>query len=162
MSSDRNSVLGLDDTALLAECRVESFRGSGRGGQKRNVTDSAVRVTHRATGISAASDETRSQINNRKLALELLRREIALQCREPAAAGLDLAHVPGRRSPDYARWMAGFLDVMEEAGYAVGGGAQAIGLSTGKLVKLLAADPALWKTVNRKREERGLKRLRIP
>ncbi len=77
--------LALDDAALLQQCRVETFRVSGPGGQHRNKTDTAVRLTHRPTGIVALGQETRSQHRNRERALRRLRRAIALQLRRPLA-----------------------------------------------------------------------------
>ena len=62
-----------DDDALLAECRVETFRAGGPGGQHQNTTDSGVRLTHLPTGISATARESRSQHRNRKTALVRLR-----------------------------------------------------------------------------------------
>jgi hypothetical protein len=150
----------MDDAALLAHCRAESFRGSGRGGQKRNVTDSAVRVTHLETGICASCDQSRSQIRNRSLALGLLRRQIALQWRVPPVTGWQAEPVPGRQSKEYALWTARLLDALEACGQAVGEAAGAVGVSTGKLVRLLSSDPQVWQQVNRDREGRGLKRLR--
>jgi len=79
---DRDRLLALSDDELLRLCRTDRFRGSGRGGQKRNATDSAVRVALPALKISATSDDTRSQRTNRRLALRRLRREIAFQCRQ--------------------------------------------------------------------------------
>lgn len=46
------------------------FRGSGKGGQKRNKTESAVRCTHVESGVSYYSDETRSQHKNKILAFK--------------------------------------------------------------------------------------------
>ncbi|MYJ01125.1 MAG: peptide chain release factor-like protein, partial [Chloroflexi bacterium] len=43
--------LALPDEELLAQCRFERFRVSGPGGQHRNKTDSAVRLTHEPTGV---------------------------------------------------------------------------------------------------------------
>lgn len=48
--------------------RVETMRGTGAGGQKRNKTESKVRITHIATGITATSDFTRDQRKNRGIA----------------------------------------------------------------------------------------------
>lgn len=47
----------------------EAFRGSGKGGQHRNKTDSCVRYRHIPTGITAESHEERKQGQNRKVAL---------------------------------------------------------------------------------------------
>lgn len=55
---------------LLRDCEVETYRGSGPGGQHRNKTESAVRMTHVPTGIVRVATEHRSQLRNRLLALE--------------------------------------------------------------------------------------------
>jgi protein subunit release factor B len=61
------------DEKLLSECDVQTMRGSGPGGQHRNKTESAVRLTHRETGIVVRVEERRSQGQNIKIALERLR-----------------------------------------------------------------------------------------
>ena len=72
------------DEALLAQCRVDTFRAGGPGGQHQNTTDSAVRLTHEPTGLQATSREERSQHRNRALALERLRRKLeAANHRDP-------------------------------------------------------------------------------
>jgi len=68
---------------LQAECDVETYRASGPGGQHRNKTESAVRLTHRATGIVRVATEHRSQLRNRELALERLARALEARRRKP-------------------------------------------------------------------------------
>lgn len=51
------------------EIKIETMRSSGPGGQHANKTESAIRVTHLPTGLSAISREERSQYLNKKLAL---------------------------------------------------------------------------------------------
>lgn len=65
---------------LLADCDVETYRASGPGGQHRNKTESAVRMTHRPTGIVRIATEHRSQLRNRELVLERILR--ALEARQ--------------------------------------------------------------------------------
>lgn len=64
------------DEDLLAQCRVETFRAGGPGGQHQNTTDSGVRLVHEPTGIRVVARTERSQHRNRSLALARLRRRL--------------------------------------------------------------------------------------
>ena len=66
----------LSDAALLAECAEDFFIASGPGGQHRNKTETAVRLTHRPSGIVVTATERRSQLQNRREALERLRDQL--------------------------------------------------------------------------------------
>ena len=71
------------DDELLDQCRVETFRSGGKGGQHQDVTDSGVRLTHVPSGIVATGRRLRSQHGNRKAALRALRRKLAASLRRP-------------------------------------------------------------------------------
>lgn len=153
----------MSDKELLQVCQTETFRGSGRGGQKRNVTDSAVRVTYDGSGISGESDETRSQHKNRSLALRALRRAIALKWRDPLPENFTgLPPKPSVKNPSYPSWLALVMDLLAECDWQVGTAARRAGTSTGKLVKDLASDRQLWRKVNQHRQKHGQKPLRTP
>jgi len=65
-----------EERALLDESLVTTYRASGPGGQHRNVTESAVRLFHRPSGLMVTCVSHRSQYRNRRDALAELRRRL--------------------------------------------------------------------------------------
>lgn len=172
---DWTEFLRLADPALLAQCEQDRFRASGPGGQKRNKTDSAVRLRHQPTRLSAEAVESRSQHENRARALRRLRLEIALQARaavtledsqppeelaEALRVGKGRAISMGRRDARYPATIAALFDRLDVCGWEIGTAASALGVSTSVLGRFLEAEPVVWRAVQQRRQAAGLSPLR--
>ena len=154
----------LTDEQFLAECEVETFRGPGPGGQKRNKTSSAVRITHRPTGLQATAGELRSQAQNRAMALRRLRLRVAIEIRQPIdvttfapPAGFSLA--VSERNPGYPQVVGVVLDVLAACDWATRPAKDLLGVGSSQLTKFLYNDPAVWAAVQKERTARGLRAL---
>ena len=160
---NRDALLALEYDALLRQCRQETYRASGPGGQHRNKTDSAVRLSVMDGAVMASCSDHRSQHRNRSEALRRLRITLAIELRRPIKTqqwngAWDL----GRKDRRYAGFLAHILDVLAGHDWAVGLAAEGLGISTGKLIRTLARDPQAWNAVNKGRAELGLVNLRMP
>ena len=61
-----------DIEALARDCDIEFTRAGGPGGQHRNKAETAVRITHRPSGVTVVASERRSQARNKRAALKRL------------------------------------------------------------------------------------------
>ena len=171
--SERSRWLSSDERALLDACDMHTYRASGPGGQKRNKTDSAVRLRHRPTDLTVVATESRSQHENRARAVRRLRLRIALTVREP----IPDEHVEGpdnlagyfgpngrlrvsRRNPDYVHVVARILDTLHAHGGRLADTARAVGTTTAQLTRFLTTDGKLHDAANQLRAIHGQRPLR--
>ena len=86
-------ILPESDDDLLGECEIDTFRASGPGGQHVNKTESAVRLTHRPSGVVVTCREDRSQYRNKTTCLRKLRERVERLNHRPAK------RIPTRTTP---------------------------------------------------------------
>ena len=171
----RSDHLLASDDALIAQCEVDRYRASGPGGQHRNKTESAVRLRHRLTGVSAIGEDSRSQAENKMHAVRRLRSAIAIQVREPVtlegfvpsarlagfvAKGTAPLGAKTRVTGEYWAAMAELLDLLVAGDVEIALTAQRLGISTGALSKLLLHDDQVARVVNDLRRAAQMRPLR--
>ncbi len=159
-------VLAADDGQLLKACRVDTYIASGPGGQHRNRTYSAVRLTHVTTGVMVTGEERRSQHENKQKALGRLRMALAMQVRSAEFAlhesmrEIFAAVGPMRvnaRNQLYPQVCATVLDALFASRGSLSAAAQLLHLSTGQLVRVVGRDGDLLTAANRLRDYFDLK-----
>jgi hypothetical protein len=156
----------LDDQALLAQCAVEKFRAQGPGGQHVNRTDSAVRITHRESGLVAQSQDHREQLRNLAEAARRLRIRLACQVRGQSRLEWLGKFRQGSRlslsaaSADYALAAAVCLDALAASAGSMSDAATQIGLSTSQLAKALTLDQDVRRAADALRSAHGLSPIR--
>jgi hypothetical protein len=165
MTSNRAAWTVLTDAQLLAGCEVDTYRASGPGGQKRNKTDSAVRLRHLPSGLMVIAEESRSQHENKARALRRLRERLYLQLRLPFMAPMNGQSVEaplkvGRKDDRFWPTVGLVLDALDEAQGQVSTVAAWLGASTGQLIDFLQRDETIWAQANQLRQRHGQKPLR--
>ena len=171
----RADFLLASDDALIAQCEVDRYRASGPGGQHRNKTESAVRLRHKPSGVTAIGEDSRSQAENKLHAVRRLRAAIALQVREPVqldgytpsprlaalvAGGTAPLGAKTRLTGEFWAAIAELLDLLVAGDLEIGATAQRLGITTGALSKLLLHDEHVARAVNDLRRSRNLRPLR--
>lgn len=162
--STHPAAMNADD--LMQQCKVETFRSSGPGGQHRNKTDSGVRIVHHPTGVQATATERREQAVNRKVAMNRLRLNLALEVR----GYFDILNEPTERwqarvqnqrlliNPkhvDFPALLAEVLDVLEQKKWEPKRAGILLGVTASQIVKFLRHEPRALSMVNAKRQTAG-------
>lgn len=158
------------DDKLLEQCAVSRLRRSGPGGQHRNKVETAVRLVHNPTGIVSEASERRSQEENRRIALERLRRNLAVKVRLPLERSAPSSKWSERcrdgkvlisaDHSDFACLLAEVLDVLQHFQWDLREAAGFLGCTPSQLTKFVRKEPTAFSAVNSSRRQQGLKLLR--
>lgn len=157
--------LDFSDEQLLAECEVHIHRTGGPGGQHRNKVATAIRLVHKPSGLIATAGETRSQHENKEVALVRLREQIAVAARVPLAEpivwppSVRIAEQRLRvsdKNPAVHFVIAIVLDSLHASGGRLAQAAAALGVSSSSLTRFLADHPRAWTSANAIRQAHGL------
>ena len=153
MDAERDRLLMLPDAELSKLCDLDFFKATGPGGQKRNKSSSAVRLTLRGSDLSVTDCTERSQHQNRARALRKLRMLLALRFRREFA-GLIRVNCAAAHM-DYPLYVAQMLDALAECDWEIAPAAVKLGMSTTMLWKKLSRDRELWQFFAAARREIG-------
>lgn len=156
---------------LLEDCDIRRSRASGPGGQHRNKVETAIEITHRPTGIKSMAVERRSQEENRRVAVDRLRMNLAVQLRnvdseivEPSDMWVSRCRnskiACNEKHRDFPAMIAEALDAADAKSYDVKKAAAALGCSTSQLVRFIAKVPEAMQALNTERTKLGLRTLK--
>lgn len=151
----------LPDAALLAQCRIDTFRAGGPGGQHTNKTESAVRLTHLASGTVVQSQNERDRMRNQVDALHRLRLRLAATQRGVAEVAWLEKHRKGRQlklgvnAQDFHLVVAVVLDALDRHTGVLSATAEELSISSSQIAKLLTADKEVHAAANVLRGRHG-------
>jgi len=154
---------------LLNECEIRRQRRSGPGGQHRNKVETAVIIRHLPSGIEVQASERRSQEQNRRVAIDRLRMQLACQVRTDASedpSPLWLQRCRGGRisvskeHDDFPAVLSEALDCLYACDLVLPSAASRLGVSNSQLLKLLKRVPRAFALMNDQRERRNMHRLK--
>lgn len=155
----------LTEEQLAESCEIQRTRRGGPGGQHRNKVESAIVVTHRDTGVSAQASERRSQHENRSVALQRLRVNLAIEVRTARKQGpSDLWQSRCRSGrirvssnhQDYPSVLAEALDHIYQHELQISSAADSLKCSTSQIIKLIKSEAAAFVKLNAERKRREM------
>ncbi|MBL4883196.1 MAG: peptide chain release factor-like protein [Planctomycetaceae bacterium] len=160
------------DDELLAQCETIRQRRSGPGGQHRNKVETAIRLLHKTTGLTAQASERRSQADNLKQALFRLRLELAIHHRterdlDQLSKQLEKSEMWKKRRRggkisinsvhlDYPAMLADVMDCLSVVDWDHRQAAEILQLSSSQLIKFLKREPRSLSLLNQQRQMVGL------
>ena len=152
---------------LLLDCEIKKTRRGGPGGQHRNKVESAVVITHQPSKIVGQAGERRSQHENRAVAIERLRLNLAVGLRtvvseEQSPSNLWKSRISGTRlslntqHADFPALVAEAMDFIQVCEFEIPQAAQRLGLSGSQLTKFVKSCLPAFVWLNQNRLELGL------
>ena len=149
------------DRELLDKCRLDTFRGSGRGGQKRNKTSNAVRLT--ISDLAVTESTSRSRAQNITKALRKLRLAIALSLSNGFGRVCNTGPLPddirpyfsggviriNLQNPLFPMVVGNLVDLFVNCQSSWSAVAEACGVSKSQLRRFVEKHPSLLATVRR-------------
>ena len=161
------AALAVDE--LLGACEIRRQRRSGPGGQHRNKVETAVIIRHIPSEIEVEASERRSQEQNRRVAVDRLRMQLACQVRTlPPESPSPLWQQRSRGGRvevstdhvDFAAILAEALDCLFACEVEIPPAAQRLGVSNSQLLKLIRRVPRAFTLMNDERDRRKMHRLK--
>ncbi len=162
--------LQFDDEHLKRGCDIQRTRRGGPGGQHRNKVETAIVITHRATGVSAQAAEQRSQHANLNSAMERLKVNLAIAIRTTplptSPSALWKSRVRNRRisvsvsHADYPLILTDALDALLRCDNDVVAASEFLGLSTSQLIKFFKSKALVFDHVQQIRKRAKLRPLK--
>lgn len=156
---ERNNLLELEDNEFIKYCLIDFYKARGPGGQKKNKTESAVRLTLKNSSISATASEDRQQSVNKTRAIKRLKLQIAFELRQTPEKWLgQLDMNPSNKK--YPLFCAVLFDHLEMQNWQVSTVSEIYNISTSKLIKIISKNDNVWQRINNERQKLGLKPLK--